>query len=486
MTRHWSISEAIRLLRQADAREPLEDLLRWVRAQGPTSALVEEARHILNRSDSLLSTRCDLAVLASAADLLSANELAMALNKVEAYRRQPGARLAQDGLVSWAKEDVAWRAVASIVPGSQRDTPVAESLRNSLTVDRNKNEAASFAFQSVIEALDWAKVSSSEKDHWRSWASDETEFSQLSLRMTVFDALDGVARHSVVGRPTGLDLAARLIWESSQGIEPLPNEVAEAVEACRTRLEDVRGSAAAGSYGFGGFSPADLAVAIATLLGRYELWDPILELLADPTVAADDKSPALDRLAATRPTLPDQHLSRLAQIDLTILGGQSMGLTNQPALPLSPAALRFAMAYRLIDHPGVVAAIAELTGFGRLDGKVEAARSIGLAGADETTSDWAVSVLLQLSHDGDPVVRAEAGRALGRLHERFPDLSLVVGKRLRELIEEDGILVPVLVLRGLLLSGSLPWELQSVVHDVSKSHPARSVRELARELLEQS
>jgi hypothetical protein len=144
------------------------------------------------------------------------------------------------------------------------------------------------------------------------------------------------------------------------------------------------------------------------------------------------------------------------------------------------------MAYRLIDHPGVVAAIAELTGFGRLDGKVEAARSIGLAGADETTSDWAVSVLLQLSHDGDPVVRAEAGRALGRLHERFPDLSLVVGKRLRELIEEDGILVPVLVLRGLLLSGSLPWELQSVVHDVSKSHPARSVRELARELLEQS
>jgi HEAT repeat protein len=267
-------------------------------------------------------------------------------------------------------------------------------------------------------------------------------------------------------------------------MDPGSDELLASVKACEERLEAIRSSAASESYGFGGISPADVAALLATQLGQSQLWPPLLAFLLDPMVGRHDKAPALDRLVTLRADIPQHLLLGVGDDPLGALAGRNADPFEQRDLPVAPEALRFCASYGLIEYGDVVAAIAQLSSSSQHAARVEAARSIphALTGSPEPL--WAAVTLLQLSHDRDPVVRSEAGRALGATWSRYVGLVDSVVGRVLELLTDDGILVPLLTIRGLEDADEAPpTNVAMVSRELAAEHRARPVREAAFSLL---
>lgn len=481
----WSTGDSLRLLRQADARQPLEDVVRWVRSRGPISSLTNAARAVLDRPSLLNSvTRCDLAVLVGAAEVLERRRLGQSLDAVLAYRRRPEGRLSGESAASWAVEDVAWRACARIVPGSGRDSEIASVLLAAVDTDVDVPDYLEGSVVAVVRAITWNDVTASLRNGWRAWVIERANSLSFYVGAAVLDAIDGVGRHTVGRpRPVGLELGARILREAAHGADPPAEEVAAATTACVAGLSEVQESAARGGYGFGGLSAGQIAVGLITSFERADLWNPVAEFLRNPVLVTGQKAPVLDRLAADRPVMPDHVYSLLEGTPLATLGGKAIEMWDERPLPVSPSALRFSAAYGIVERARAIGAITQLGGSRNPEARAEAARSIDAAlasGGGEL--EWAAVLLMQLSHDDDAVVRGESARKLAQLRSALPALRDAVDERITELMESDGILIPLLTLRGLESSDDISDSLLNRVGLLSIEHPARSVRKVASEL----
>lgn len=474
-------TDAIRLFRQSDAREPLEDLLRWVRADGPASALVEGARSVLaKKSISTRPTRCDLIVLTGASEVMTASQLKRSLTAASAFRGSPSNHIGSEVLAEWAIDDIVWRWTASLLPGSGRDAYVA---RQALSAIQNTTPAdpVSDALESVVEAIEWDEVPVELRTAWVKWARGQDDVALFGLVSTILDRLTGVRRHDDgPPRPGGLELAARLVWEHGHGVQPEQAELSEAASNCAARLRAIRESAARGSYGFGGINSSDVAVLLASRLGKKELWPLLFDLLLDPAVSLYDKAPALERMAVDRPDLPPSLLERIKSSPERLFTGANVGPFGGQQLALSGAVLRFVSAYELAPRGDWLVGITQLAGSDRADGRVEAARCAEVVAGSDGTPEWAGVLLLQLSHDNDPVVRAEAGRSLASRWDILGATAPAAEQRIAELLHEQGILVPLLTLRGLTRANTVPRKVNPLVLDLAATHPARVVRTVAQ------
>lgn len=111
----------------------------------------------------------------------------------------------------------------------------------------------------VIEEIDWDAVSTRVRDAWRSWidsAQVDGEFD--GLREVVEDVLGNAAS---VDRHEGITFAAYLADEPHRTLSD--ETLARAHEAISTSLVSEIEAAHNGQYGFGGISPANVAVAFA-------------------------------------------------------------------------------------------------------------------------------------------------------------------------------------------------------------------------------
>jgi len=483
----WRAAEGLRLFRQAGAREPLDDLIRLLRSQGPLEPLISAGRSALRRtSRGLRPTRCDLAVLNGSADFFDSIELAEAFSVARAFRDRPRLALGEITFQT-TLDETTWRVMSRVVPSSGCDDEAAQLLISSiLGYPDGALDTQEGAATALVRAVDWSLVRPATLRSWSQWASEQSGGVAAAVARAYLDSSQGAESARTMARPTGLDLAERLLREAAGGSPPAPDELRNVEKVCVEQLEAVRSSAAMGSYGFGGYSAADMACALIEVFDLQSLWSPLTAFLTDPAVGRHEKADALDRLASGRVTIPPAVRRTLsAATDSDLAGRDSdpfVRTTERPSEQL-PALVRLRARLGGLSTAERHASIAQLAGSHVPATRVEAVRSIETVLSDEGLRPVSVTLLLQLSYDRDPVVRSEAGRELASMLRPGDGFETVITERLHEMLASDGLLVPLLVLRGLQRLESVPGEFRGSL-DRLLSHPARSVRIASQELLD--
>ncbi|MCO5995768.1 hypothetical protein [Actinoallomurus rhizosphaericola] len=482
------LAEALHVIFRSGAKDSLQSALRWIRAQGPNRSIAELARKIINRSSFPEKVSgCDLAVIAAAAEFLAPEELVRAVQGALNYaEHEEVSGLSGTRVLPWAREDEAWRTIRKFVGHPEVDSVVGSDLHQLLASAHTIDQPLNYAVAEVVQAINWRSMPAALKDSLAQWAHNNHQGENLlPIAEALVIAIQGpvVAKQSLP-RPSGLELASRLIIEHSQGLKANRSELREAVEACKDAIASIRNSAANGVYSVGAYDPGELAVLVAHQFDVESLWGPIVDLLLDQSVSPRDKIAALDRISQTVPRLPVPDFARLRlgwQNVINLSDRQSV-IYPAPA-PVLPAAVRAGAALSLMSPEEILSAVTELSGLNRFDAKIEAVRCIEVILSRSPQQSWEGVLLLQLSHDDSPAVRAEAGRVLARVVSR-PSVSPAVIKRLVELVKSDGLLIPILALRGLSqIAETLPVDIQQAVEEVSNQHAALAIRRLARELL---
>ncbi|WP_320536652.1 hypothetical protein [Pseudarthrobacter sp. IC2-21] len=436
--------EALRLLRQSRATKSLQSVLKWIRSQGPTAALKADAERVINRaSDAKWVTEADLSVMEAASDFLSPTDLSRAISAT--FLLSETEQLS--GRANWAVQEKMWKTIARLVPGSGEDDLIATRAAQHLTDPKILSQPFSSTLAKVVEAVDWTSVGPETLKSWKAWiASDaEAEPDEEELRR--------ISAHFILGNVPNI--------ESVQGIERaafladngLPNgDDPEVVEEARssivTALAAEAEAARTGVLSFGGLSTSNVAAAFAFRFSDTEVWIALSNFLTDPLVDAVFKDRALDRLASRPDDVPAPVRKALKlQWTSVISGARSDHFFGPKPLPVFAAAVRLGSALEIMSHTESLSSVLQLAASDD-PARVEAARTIPfvLSSSDAT---WGHTMLLQLARDKNPEVRAEAGHSLVLSLRQHSEVIPAVRARITELIESDGIRVPLRILHAI-------------------------------------
>jgi hypothetical protein len=477
----FSTREALRLLRHSRASTPLKSALAWLRAEGPLDQLRLDALSILSRTGrDAYVTEPDLLVLEASADLLDTHELSLAIDAVLLFSKAHGVA----GAASWSTLDKAWQALRRLSSGSERDNDLALRLLELADDASRVQRPLSNTLAQVVAQLDWQAITPATKKQWRAWVKSQRELTEENealiyrLREALglgVDALDNA---------TGLEMAAILADEGLRG-PAAQLQVEEARTAIINALESETSDAIGGSFSFGGMAPSNVAVAFALRLRDDDVWNAIIANLTHPKVSSDQKSLALDRLAHQASDVPDFVRRELARQWQGIAESprNSWGRSFQP--DIFPEALRMAAAFQALDLSKAIEAVLHLSAGGDVS-KMEACLSIPFVDSG-TDATWSHTLLLQLSEDSNPNVRAEAGFALVRVMNTRSYLGSMVQSRIIKLLMSDGIRVPLRVLHALqaeaLMTPLNAGNWTTYVRELLNDSKPRVVRDAAGEFL---
>jgi hypothetical protein len=469
--------DAAKLLRRARDSRSLSDLLRWIRSEGPVETLARLAVDLLIEvMPASAASEFDVSILSAAADVLPEGALRDSIEWIRSYRTAP--EWPGQLTAAWARQDAILRATTNLAPGSGEDRSIAADVLDILISRPQEVEPLLRSIESVVRAIDWTVLPESSRASWITWARRQ-KGPTAGLALTVLDHCLGVARHNnYLKRPIGIDLGVRLLWENAHGVEAVEAEVREAVKSCTASLHSTQEGARIGRYGLGGYSPAEIAALLAVRLGRLELWDPLIEFLLDPNVSHEDKSRAFEQLADLKPELPIPAWQSLREAGWTRLSSGSSFFDGDSGVPFSTSSLRCAVALNLLDDRTVRELFAQLSGTGTIESKVETARCIGATGRGRH-SEWAEMLLIQLSHDNAAVVRGQAGLWLGGAYNSHAATGAIIADRLQQLMRSEGILVPLLSVRGLSAMVEPPSGILTALREIAETHRSRSVRRAA-------
>ncbi|MFE9183907.1 hypothetical protein ACFYMB_11290 [Micromonospora haikouensis] len=476
------LADALRLLRQAAAKNDLVLVLRRLRDAGPLSAISRDARQILQRrtSPDLLRT-VELQVLEAAADLLTPTE---ARSGLEAIKESLAAGGPPDLPGMWQlavlRREVAWRAAAALGNMCNGETEVSEMLLAELKTEHRDHQLFDTAVHRALSVLDWQPLPDDEK---MAWAAIMLSHHDRLPRVTsvIADRLGRTEPPPADG--SSLNLLIHNLNLALKGQARNQTSI-EGAELVREMLEDVRSKAARGEYSFGGISPGDVAAGFIVSTGSRDLWESLAAFLTDIRVPRDARTPAFERLARAEVLMPQESAELFRAHAQQLLYDESPFELDSPVRPY-PAALRFLAVFELLEDADVYAAIATMAGDSGAIGRREAAVTAAIL-AHKRPLPALLALVLPLACDGNPEVRAVAGRALVLLQSPDDHLGVVAHRRIMDLLAEDGILVPMVVLRELGdLSVALPSSLRRRVEEVSKSHSSQLVRARAKEVVAQ-
>ncbi|WP_139063669.1 hypothetical protein [Streptomyces zinciresistens] len=482
-----NIQDALRLLRHAGAAKELELTLEHFRSAGPLSVLSRDARQILLRRSSPTKLRVpELLVLKAAAEMMAPSEAEPALRVVLDSIAAGGP---PDVVGSWQHPGLrlgaAWQTAAVLSWVCQKGGEVGALLLSEVRAKRSYDELHDQSFAKALELLPWSQIPGALKAEWESWMTSD---SSQGLPDTLEAVSNGIGL-PVVGRDplSGLnEIAMRLNASLGEGATRLRvDEVTEAAHSVKVALDATRESAARGSFSMGRRSASDVG---ALLISEYDvarsLWDPLAQFLTSNQISRLDRSPAFERLAKEAPDMPDR-IRGVFQASVTdLLESRDESLLWGDSTVPYPAALRFFIAYDLVDDARIIAALAELGGSRDLEAKREAARTIASL-ASYRSDGWLLPFALQMSHDSDVSIKANAARFLVRMAATPGELYEVAAKRLVDLLgNEDGLLVPLFVMRELKGLSELPRSVTDVIDQLAQEHPSGQVRRAASNLYE--
>ena len=456
------VREAVRLLRQGRATKALQAAITWIRAQGPSISLVEDALIVTSRiNNSGWCTEQDLLVLDGASDFLSPKQKDDAISAALLFGETP--QLQRQ--MSWSSWERLWKTVSRLIPASSRHSEVAALAYCFIQNQKSLSQPITNTLARLVSSLDWGQVESDVSDQWSSLAeATERDFETSVLR----DAIDEHVRGVVPPRPADLGLE-RVAHFADQGL--LAEEAGESIPALTSYVVDLlRNEVAAASKGMvslGGYQTANVAVAFALRFPSDELWEEIVRHLLDSKVDASLKNLAVERLAENVPRLPSGVATKLREgIHLLIASERRDAMFTQSESEIFGEAIRLSAALGATPRSELLETVLRLATAGVKD-RIQAAKTIPLS-ISEPNATWGHVLLLQLSHDPDPSVRAAAGHALVRSLGASSELIDAVYSRIINLLKSDGIKVPLAVLHAVQRSRrSLDNKLEPLVDQIN-------------------
>jgi hypothetical protein len=479
-----NISDALRCLRQAGARTELDVALRHLIAAGPLEPLVRDARQILRQRTSrpLLRT-VELNVLTVAADLLAPSEARKGFDAVMSSLRSGGP---PNLLMSWQldllRKEAAWLAAASLARVAGTSDVFAQFLLIDARAELSDAQLLDGSLRRVVAQVDWEAVKRSARENWIVFLKGEGQDLQ-GTKETIFPILD----EPLASSPDADNLEP-LIYALNATMrgDGFPSSLRqEASTLVTSALRRIRDDARKHTFSGGGASPADIAAGLLVEVKLSGLWEELSDFLLDPAVAQSDKSPAFERLARWGGPLPAEVAARFSSRAQDLLASPGFDPFQESIVPYPPA-LRFLSRHQLIDRGVVLKEISMLAGSRAPAARKEASITVGLLSYAAPSSDL-LPFALVLAGDDDAAVRANGGRSLASLSLVDDPLAVTVEARLIELLREDGVVTPRLVLRGLdEHHGEFSREVVTELSRLAEGHPSHAIRVHARILLRRS
>ncbi|UVJ39050.1 hypothetical protein [Arthrobacter sp. CJ23] len=475
-----AVQDALRLLRLTEDREALEVAIQNVQSRGPSKALAEEARVIVGRSS--FPSRVagsDLITVSSAANFLGETELRLGLDAAFSLLRSTERRSFQD-------ERALWGAITRLLADSGADEHVAceaiEILRDSPDVRILEN-----TLQALLEEINWDSVSTSTKEAWRTWGEarlNDGTAKELAAQAAV---IGGASLQQIHEGLSDLEVATYILNHHSE-TEPVPAQVLErAVAAALEAMEAVRRDSRTGGMSVGGYDSGSLGVSLAVRFDVPEVWNGVTNLVTDDAVDGYFKAGALDRMSYHIELLPESARKNLVSDWSNVINSV---FRDHPfadeVLPHFAEAIRLGAALGCLERDEAVGAITELSG-GSKRSRSAACLAVPMVAQSFHDEEWGQVVLLQLTTDASPEVRALAGKGLAEIGGSQSSMTAIASRRLLSLLQADGIRIPLRTLHGLQRAAEQGWNYdQQIVEEVSSIaslRPARVLRRAAGEVL---
>ncbi|MFT2693299.1 hypothetical protein [Clavibacter zhangzhiyongii] len=437
------VREALRLLRQGRATKALQSVITWIRAQGPTKALLQDALIVTARVNSAhWCTEQDLLVLEGASEFLSPDQKDRAIAAALVFRTTPQLQ----SHMSWTSWERLWKTITRLIPESSRQEEIAGLAFAYVNNQRTLSQTLANTLARLVSALEWDKVSQKAIANWVAWAEASERNFDTSI---LFDAVDynirGIARSLPV--EVGLEKAAYVadgefpISDTSKVLRELSDYI---VKVLREEAEQ----ASNGMMSMKDYQAANVAVAFVLRFPDEALWAEVLKHLLNPAVDAGLKDLALQRLAENLDKVPADVANELRAGSELLLGSARRDtFFAQASSSVFGEAIRLSAALHAIPVADLLKTVLRLSSSDVKD-RVQAARTIPFCITDAEVI-WGHVLLLQLSHDVDPSVRSAAGQALVRSLSVSSELNEMIYARITELLRSDGIRVPLAILHGI-------------------------------------
>ena len=437
------VREALRLLRQGRATKALQAAITWIRAQGPSVSLVNEALIVTKRANTAgWCTEQDLLILEGASEFLSPAQKDDAISAALVFGETPQIQ----NQMRWSSWERLWKTVSKLVPGSGRHNEIATLAYRYIENQDSLSQPISNTLARLVSALDWAEVEQDVSRKWSKLAETITrEFETTAFLDAINETVRGVARPI----PADLDLerAAHLADHGLSERDSGPS-VTAMTNYLAVQLREEIESASAGVTSLGGYQSSNIAVAFVLRFPSDKLWDEIVQHLLDSQVDAGLKNLAVERLAENVTRIPSNVAEKLR------LGIDSLMASERNSVPFTQSdskvfgeAVRLSAALGATPKSVVLETVLRLATGGVKD-RIQAAKTIPF-GISESDVTWGHALLLQLSYDQDPSVRAAAGNALVRTLAVSSELTDTVYSRIINLMKSDGIKVPLGVLHAI-------------------------------------
>lgn len=476
----WRRGDTLRLLRHADDTKTLDLVLRATRADGPLTSLRDDARQIIEQRSAETLRIPELAVLSAAAHLLRERDASRALHSVLGAIEVGVAQTSHREI--WAlRAERAWRAAASLAPIARGASRVAQGLLNATEAASQDDELLVRGLARAASDLEWDLVNAATRSRWikalhgRTIAAEVAE--AVALGLHVDEVVDTTLNVQVVRA-----LNAAIVDGS-----PIPEAIAAAGEAAaRAEMRSIAAQADRGVFSVGaGPSPADIAAGLIAFAGRATLWRPLVSFLINPRVPSREKTACFDRLARDVGQIPPTVRQRMQSAAEALLRPESVFDVFGMETDAGASALRFLAAHSILGRDRVVTELGRMMAAAKPSVRAAAAETARLLWRRGDHSEWTFAIGYSLSFDSAAVVRAQAGRLLSNaavVESQFR--SLATGRCL-ELLDEDGLVVPLLVLRGFLDDPAprLPEQARAAIEAACGEHPARGVRLQAERVL---
>ncbi|WP_338767898.1 hypothetical protein V7968_02515 [Nocardia vulneris] len=482
----FDVSLCLRTLRLSNADAELRLLIRTLVYDGPLNALVTDARHILdNRTDWRSIRAGEFQVLSAAAELLSTAEADRAFNLALEVLREDGPTLPPGNWQSPAtRAEPAWVAAADIAANLGEDASFAKLLLDSMANAKNHHDLWDRTFSRVIPKIHWGSVGDDLRSEWVQLfeALPEDTFEESRNALTRAEVLEASAPNAEDISDSSSELANALNFYLRREEEP-PAELREKISSqAVVGMREVRLQAKRGEFRGLTIDPSTFAAFLAKFSPDPMLIDELLKFLTDRQVDRFVRSHALEILSDPKVELPDfiVHRHRESLIALiTSPGVDSMPRPNDSEndavfLP----ALTFAVVHELLDQDAAMRMILPSVASSDHSVRKEVAGAISTF-ASVQSGPLPKAIALQLSFDRKAEVRAAVVPALIVFAQPQMESSDGFRTRLQKMLYDDGILVPLTVLRHMARVDNLVSQAKETIAEIRSNHPSRRVRESA-------
>ncbi|GAA4657477.1 hypothetical protein GCM10023347_05310 [Streptomyces chumphonensis] len=478
------VADALRLLRNANVKSEIDLAVERIRASGPLEALKKDAIQVLrHRTQPRMVRASELRILRGAAELLTQSEAQEALSLVFQVIEAGGAQPSPDSTqLDVVRLEPAWLTAAHLAKITEDDDRAAVVLLHAARSGGPSDELRDRAIGRSLRILNWQRVSGDTRSRWSEFL--QSEGSVMSTSRSVFEALTISESASFGVDIEDLEDVANRVNVAMRGGSINNEEASSCVEIVRGSMAQIRDESSHGVFAFRALDPADIAAALIVHGNAQELWSDLVEFLTDRSVQRSDKSGAFDRLAHGSVELPPQVSEKFRRNCRVLLSAPGDPFEDDTIVPF-PAALRFFASQRIVDEAETFSLISQL--FGRVEARSreEASRTVA-ALAGSIMNPWLLAQAMQFSHDAEPGVRGHAARALATFSAISPEYGKTAEVRLVEMMREEGILVPLLVLRQVQQISNIPESTKQALGDLAANHLSVLVRREAAALLREA